>query len=113
MSQSEIATAIGCHESFISKWTNVESSGRRGIGDSIIQGVIDHLNIDPKFFFSELEEPVDVGDLIHNVFSLDAARKERREQERDKEVKELKGQVAALTQAVRELTRHPFTANRG
>jgi hypothetical protein len=69
------------------------------------------LKIDPRFFFSEHPEPVDVGDLLANVYSLDEARKEARERDRDRTVGELQKQlglalkqIAALTQAVSELT---------
>jgi transcriptional regulator with XRE-family HTH domain len=111
MKQEEIAKAIGVSSGLISKWRNPHLSLRAGIGDGIIMGCMTGLKIDPRFFFSEHPEPVDVGDLLANVYSLDEARKEARERDRDRTVGELQKQlglalkqIAALTQAVSELT---------
>lgn len=105
MKQAEIAAAIGVSAGLISKWRRPEISLREGIGDAIIAGCMSGLKVDPRFFFVEHPEPVDVGDLLVNVYSLDEARKEARERDRDRVISELQKQLGIALKQISELTK--------
>lgn len=101
----ELAARIGVDPTLLSKWRKPTSSLRKGLTDGVIQGCQDGLQVDPRYFFSDLPEPLDVGEVLDNVFSLEKARGEARERTRDSQIATLNKRIDELTRIVLELTK--------
>lgn len=97
MSQQDLASRIGCHQSLVSKWRHPESSGRTGIGSEIIRGCMDGLGIRPEFFFDNFEGTRDV-----ELYSFDRERKNAKERELEQKLAIMQNQ---LTEAVKQISK--------
>lgn len=128
--QQDLARAIGRSGSLISKLQRVETSGRTGLTDLTIQGLVDAYNLSSDFLFLSEEQiakrfgdrakvvvlpdgnarPCAPGEVDAQLFSLDAARQSKREAEYERkiaenaaETRELRKQVSDLTATVQAL----------
>lgn len=102
MSQREMAEAIGCHQSLISKWRNPEGSGRSGIGAEIIRGCKDGLQISPDYFYEDYE-----GERDFEEYRLGRGKRAGNEPQSDvvqKQLGEVLKRIGELTRAVALLT---------
>jgi hypothetical protein len=120
--QQELAKAIGRSGSLISKLQRVETSGRTGLTDLTIQGLVDAYNLSSDFLFLSDEQiakrfgdrakvvalpdgttrPVQPGEVDAQLFSLQL----QREVANERRIVSLEKQVGDLTTLLRQALPH-------
>lgn len=77
LSQAEIGRLLGMDKGHLSRLVNYENANYTGLSADIVRNVRDQLKISPEYFFDDYEGEADAL----KVYSLDEARKKRREAE--------------------------------
>lgn len=118
MTQTAIATAIGCHQTLISKWWwRGEISAeliQKGLRDDVIQGIVDGLGIRSDYLFmptpreyhkrirlpSGETRPADPDELDASEFKVLVSNEQFQAARERKEVAALKSEMADLRETV-------------